>query len=88
MVQEQEALGVGLLLGMKANISNCFLLPANLSLFYCCSSDSGVNSCLGKCVQEFRLGEEYTDIPHVLLVVLVWDLLWSSWMSLPLKCTY
>lgn len=28
---------------MKANISDCFLLPANLSLFYCCSLGSGVN---------------------------------------------
>lgn len=35
---------MGLLLGMKANISDCFLLPANLSLFYCCSLDSGVNT--------------------------------------------
>lgn len=90
---------MGLSLGMKANISDCFLLPENLSLFYCCSLDSGVNPntilALGNVCRNSGWGEEYTNIPPVLqntpqtpLAVLVWDLCWSSWMSLPLKHNY
>lgn len=84
MVQGQEAVGVGLSLGMKANISNCFLLPENLSLFYCCSSDSGVNPstilALENVCRNSGWGGEYTNILLVLpnttqtpLAVLVWE---------------
>lgn len=47
VVREQEGLGVGLELGleMKANITNCFLLPAELSLFCCCPLEAEANRC-------------------------------------------